>query len=511
MSETNDQLFLLIKSLSKSEKRYLKLHTSKHDGPKDYIELFDVIDHLKEYDETKIREKLKGKEFLKHLAVIKNYLFNAIIDCLHEYSSYDTAEYKLEELLKKIKVIQQKGLIDLCNRYIEKAKRIASDHELFFELIKLLTIQHQISTQNSSFLFKKRKEIQQELKNAAEKSHNLSEYLQLELNTGYYINSQRLPIDSPEISELLKHPLLAKKEMALSGKALMAFLKIHAKICEYKGEKNEAFYYAHEILKLMEAGNIQPSEDALIYARTINTYLQSAIDIRQFENFEHYISVLKNLFSKKLSAEQINIIKGFYYINLIHKNIVFGDFIRVIEIIHGNNEELLGNQLMPIKFRIFILYFECVAFIGIKEYKAALKIINTSLSLKENVLSAIRRISRILNILIHYELENGGILMNEIETTGKYIHELENNGGEKLIIKHIKSLIDCKDTKEQIACFKTMKDDLIAMEKNTLEAINISYFDFLSWVESKIEKRPFQEIVKEKALKPSITSPLPSP
>jgi hypothetical protein len=333
MLESNDQLFLLIKSLSKTEKRYFKLHTSKQGEDKAYIELFDAIDQQKEYDEDKVKEKLKDKHFLKHFSVIKNYLFNAIIENLHEYFSFDTAEYKIEEYIKKIKILYQKGLIEACLRHIDKAKKIASDHEMFADLVKLLSIQHQISTQISSQLFKKRKEIQQELNSVAEKSYNLSQYAQLELNAGYYINTLGLSMDSSEITELLKHPLLVKKENALSNKALSHFLKIHAKICESRGQKKEAFYYTHEILKNLEANSAILFENPLVYARTINTYLQSAIDIRAFEYFDHYLSVLKKLLSLKITPEHLNIIKGFYYINRLYKDVVCGNFKNLIELI----------------------------------------------------------------------------------------------------------------------------------------------------------------------------------
>lgn len=500
MAAPNDPLFTLIKSLNKAEKRYFKMNCSKQDGSKDYLELFDAIDNLKEYDEEKLKSRNRDKSFIKHYAVVKNYLFNAIVESLHDQSYYDTPEYKLGELIKKIQILYQKSLIELCLKYIEKAKKIAIDHEMFPELTKLLTIQHQIATKNSSQLFKKRKEIQLELNSIAEKSYNLSQYFQLELNTGYYVNSQNLPVDSPEMIALLNHPLLLKKENALSNKALSVFLRIHAKISESKGQKKEAVYFTHEILKNLEANSALLFENPLVYARTINTYLQAAIDIREFNYFEHYLSVLKNLLSLKISPEHLNTIKGFYYLNLIHFNIVYGNFENVIDVIQENKTDL-NSQLIPIKFRIGITYFECVALIGLEQYKAALKILSTTLGGSENIVIPIKRISKILSIIVHYELKNISILMNELDASSKYIRELENNMGEKLLLKYLKLLIDCMDKKEETSCLNKLKDELIAIESNPKEALSISYFDFLSWVESKIENKPLQDILKAKALK----------
>jgi hypothetical protein len=501
MSTSKDPLFILINSLNKSERRFFKIHCSKQDGAKDYLDLFDIIDSQKEYDEEKLKKCYKDKEYFKHFAVVKNYLFNAIIDSLHAQSYYDTPEFKLDELTKKIQILYQKGLIDLCLKYIEKAKRIGYENECFSELIKLLSIQHQISLRSSSLLFKKRKEIQNELDLMIEKSYNLSQYHRLARKSAFYLYTENLLTDSEEINEILQHPLMLAREMALSKKALTIFLKVHADIFEYKGQKKEAFQYNYEILKNIEADTAFYKENSFVYARAINTYLQDALALKQFEYFDYYLSILKNLLSQKISSHHLNTIKGFYFINFICKQIAFGNFKEAIAIIHENREELLSTKLIPIKYRIGISYFECVAYIGLGEYKAALIILHTILSGGENIVLALKRVSRLLSIIVQYELNNVNSLMHEIESANKYIQNFENNMAEKQIIRHINKLLKNNSDKDKIEIFKNLRDQLLAIENNEKEAQTISYFDFLSWTESKINNKPLSEIVKEKASK----------
>ena len=47
--------------------------------------------------------------------------------------------------------------------------------------------------------------------------------------------------------------------------------------------------------------------------------------------------------------------------------------------------------------------------------------------------------------------------------------------------------------------FKELKTDLLKITKNQFEAKIIEHFDFISWLESKIENKPFIEILREKA------------
>ena len=49
------ELFQLIKSLSKSEKRYFKLTSSLQSGDKNYMKLFDAIELQDSYDEQEIK------------------------------------------------------------------------------------------------------------------------------------------------------------------------------------------------------------------------------------------------------------------------------------------------------------------------------------------------------------------------------------------------------------------------------------------------------------------------
>ena len=66
-----NELFILIKSLSKSEKRYFRLFCSRESSGSNYTRLFDSIDSQKEYDEKAIKKVFKGEKFIHQLHVTK--------------------------------------------------------------------------------------------------------------------------------------------------------------------------------------------------------------------------------------------------------------------------------------------------------------------------------------------------------------------------------------------------------------------------------------------------------
>lgn len=75
----SDDLFRLVKSMSKSEKRYFKLFASMQGKNKKYLLLFDAIDRQGVYNESALKEELKQEKFVRQLAVTKGYLYNLIL------------------------------------------------------------------------------------------------------------------------------------------------------------------------------------------------------------------------------------------------------------------------------------------------------------------------------------------------------------------------------------------------------------------------------------------------
>ncbi|MEY3835859.1 MAG: hypothetical protein RI989_1287, partial [Bacteroidota bacterium] len=70
----SDALFVLIKSLSKSEKRYFRLQPMAEDGQ--HRLLFDAMEKLNEYDEEKLLKLLKGSPITDAISIAKNRLYH---------------------------------------------------------------------------------------------------------------------------------------------------------------------------------------------------------------------------------------------------------------------------------------------------------------------------------------------------------------------------------------------------------------------------------------------------
>ena len=82
-NRNTDELFQLIQSLSKSEKRIFKLHVKRISGSDDLkiLALFDALDSMAEYDEEKLLRKNSSIQ-KQQLSNMKAYLYKQILSSL---------------------------------------------------------------------------------------------------------------------------------------------------------------------------------------------------------------------------------------------------------------------------------------------------------------------------------------------------------------------------------------------------------------------------------------------
>src|SRR5688572_19805770 len=134
-----NNLFELIKSLSPSEKRYFK-HSLAGNAKEDanFLRLFDKIDKLDSYDESKIKKAFSGKRFINQLHVTKIYLQDCILKSLRSYHATSSSTLIIKDLLKNIEICFQKELYNHCALEIQKAERIAFRTEDEFSLYEIL-------------------------------------------------------------------------------------------------------------------------------------------------------------------------------------------------------------------------------------------------------------------------------------------------------------------------------------------------------------------------------------
>lgn len=134
----SNQLFLLIKSMSKQEKRYFRIFSSRHSNEKNnYYTLYQVIDRQNEYDEEAIVKLLKAHHFVNRLSIAKTRLYDQILKSLSSFHAQKSIDSDLFFTLQSIEILYSRALYKAAWKKLNSGIKIANKHEKHEILLQL--------------------------------------------------------------------------------------------------------------------------------------------------------------------------------------------------------------------------------------------------------------------------------------------------------------------------------------------------------------------------------------
>ena len=161
------------------------------------------------------------------------------------------------------------------------------------------------------------------------------------------------------------------------------------------------------------------------------------------------------------------------------------------------NEQKSSKSLeLILKTNLAILHFVN------KNYSKALKELHEILIEEKNNFAIDQyNFIKIFQLIVHFEKGNTDILPYIIKSVyrhllqGKKLYKVENALLEFLKVK----LYKIKTQRDLTEAFKSLKAELEVICMNPQEETFMEIFDVISWLQSKIEKRPLEEILMEKS------------
>src|SRR5436305_2651862 len=146
-NRSTDSLFQLIHSLQKSEKRNFKLYVQRNSANNDlkFVQLFDTIDKLTEYDEELIIAKTPAIK-KQQLSNMKAHLFRQILASLRLLESSENIDIQLHEQLDYARILYNKGLYLQSLKILDKLKELARSYNQDSFLIQVISLEKKIET-----------------------------------------------------------------------------------------------------------------------------------------------------------------------------------------------------------------------------------------------------------------------------------------------------------------------------------------------------------------------------
>lgn len=456
----NEELFYLIQSLTKSEKRYFKI-TSQGNDATEYLNLFDAIESQKEYDETKIKELFKDKAFITQLTTIKNYLKQRILQSLRNYHSKISKNAELTDILRNVEILYHKGQYTICNSELQRAEKKAENFQQDILLFHIQDWKRKVHQAQHPKDFETLRAIIKNQKNTLE-------------STNQYIDLLLANIDPTQFS--LSH----KKSISLQNRTLKTLHKYRKQLLAEHPEK--AKQTLEDLIKEWDQNPELLKEYFSMYFSINNNLLGFLVFKKQYKEAYVRILLLKQKASTitTISASLIKEKLRLYNIELeIHRSLK--DLHTTHEVIDEiQNFIKLHKTLVPKHYWLsFRFQFATIYFLK-NDIKKALQWINDILNnqSKKDRKDLIMH-TYWLNLMVHYELGNGITLRHLIDTMKKYLKKQKNiDPYEKIVLKFLSKTCEYTPNKKRIA-FIDLKQQL---EENPVSETTLGYVNFKEWI-----------------------------
>jgi hypothetical protein len=508
MSKTpSDKLFNLIKSLTGSEKRYFNIYANNQWGDRQnkYLSLFAAIDRQKVFDEEALKKEIyKDEKFeSRKYSELKAYLYELILKSLQGYDEKSAYEYRLNMLMQHVRVLYKRAHYTEAKEQLIKAHKMATLYESFVTILDILHWEKQIAYTESdiAFLDKELNRIDEEEQRCLAQLRNLSIYKNIFYQVMISIRKDNILRSDTQVSNLRRlteHPLLSEESQAQSHQARVLYHRIFG-LYHYSVADYESFY--HSSKKFLEAVESAPhllKEDVSDYISAVsNLSLACALTYRYNEVRDTIPKFLE--INALTEDDELRIYKQYYSFkfNLCTFTGEFEEGLRAMEKHFEERKKFDAVHFQTASF--YLQYFNI--YFGSGNYGKALDILNDWLNLPRSIeRQDLQSLVRILNLVIHYEMGNTLLLEHLLRSTYRFLQQRNRMFEfEKRVMGFIKSSNDLLDAKQIKKAFTILKEDFESLSQIPSEKTMLQYFDFIAWLESKIDNKPFAELIRQRA------------
>lgn len=515
MKTPSDELFKLIKSMDKAEKRHFKLFSMQPNAgskSKNYLVLFDAINKQTNYNESQLVKNIKKREVINNFIKAKNYLQESIISFLVHYHSGASADSMLRRLLERSEILTTKRLFKPALRTLLKAEKLALRLENYSYLV--IINNQKLNVYIYGNLLREMEEyLQDGIRASLDHMSRLRNFVEIKnLNIATTLNYLRKrkygKFNRQEVDKISDSPVLKSLDKATSFPAKVSFNNIRNflqaltpgnKEVEYERLKSWLAYLERNIDKL------QNGEEHYIVAFSTIALMTDELKggLRELNELYNKLTVFYSNLPPKKKNNQLT----FYYIRILNNYLdaflkfgkpeMAGIIFKEIKKVESFNARAELNS--STKMLLYNNMFYAAFLLG--QFREAMKWITKIIHSKDETGLDIQSAARISLLIIHFELENADLLPSLFRKTERFL--MKNNcynEFERTMIRFFENEYPEANNKlDRIEAFKKLKQKfeyLIRAQKKP-EAFN--FFDYISWVESKIQHRPLNDIIKDRS------------
>lgn len=510
-NKASDHLFKLVKSLSKAEKRYFKIYTSRHTigESNNYHQLFDFIDKMEEFDEEEVKAHFHGESFIQRLSIAKSRLYEAILKSLDAFYANSSIEARLKRTLHCVEILYKKSLYSQASKQLRSAKKLALKNEKFTSLIEIQVWEKYLIEKDNYEGIEERK-LKQILGDDQDYIQKINAFVQLWhvksalLNKLFKRGKARSKEEIKAFKEIIDKTMSKANFDSFSTDTKYLYYHIYSAYYFAIGDYASSYKYLVNNEELIRKHPKIFKEEPNIYASVLTNLIYVCQQEQKFDEAKAYLSTLRVL-PEKLNIDKtedldLRLFASTYSIELTLYAIT-GEFEKGIELVPIVEEglKLYENKYSAIRkasfyFNIAYLYF------GMEDYSNSLKWVNKLLNdIDIDQTEDLHCFAQLLNLIIHIELSNERLLPYALRSTHRYLTTRNRvYKFESAFLLFLNKIIKAKNEEQEEAAYQNLLTEIEPLKNDPIESSVFEYFDFISWTKSKLHNKPFVQVVQEK-------------
>jgi len=483
----------LIESMSMNEKRYFKIFINKNifGSQNKYLLLFDIFNSNQEINEDILKKLVREKDYSdKNISYDINYLNRIILRSLNEFHHEKTISLKLQNHIKSVEILFYKGLYDECLKIIRKAKKMSLKNENEILVLELLNWEKKCMGYSKGFYG---------AMSVNEKIDNYFNYIieNKEITDLYYHsyflknNVGKIPYEDivQEFNKIIGNKIFKKDALTLHSvqSKIFYFLTI-SNYFHVLNNRRKELQNLEKTIEVFDNNPFYKEENPLdyisVYTRIIDIYKKSddTIFYNKIEALRGFENILD--FQKNVAKERIFFHTHQAELEFLIYNNNFEEAIKIMQMVIKSLKENKFN-FEPYYFIDMYYQFACILLVN-KNLSQSLKYINLILNefkSEDRPTSFIK--TKILNIIIHFELKNYKLVLhNHNNFNKKHKSVFKLNFIEKNIIQSIIKISENPFGTNESVEFKKLNNKIL--KKNQTDK-NISNKIYIKYIESKLK------------------------
>lgn len=503
-------MFQLVKSLEKSEKRNFKLFVNRHGGSAEdlkVVTLFDALDKMDTYDEEALLRKHTTIR-KQQLSNLKAQLFRQILSSLRLIRDNNNIDLQLHEQMDYAKILYDKALYQQSLKMLERIKENARDNNQLSYMMQALTFEKKIESLHITRSMENRaEELAEETEKVNEQWLMLGKLSNLALQLyGWYIQMGH----ARDEKDVMAVKAFFQTNLPHNTHLVESFyekLYLYQAQCWYHYILQDFLQFYRNCQKwvdLFDQYPVMKGIETVQYIKGVHNLLIAHFVLLNHEKFIPTLAAFEEFTKSELANQNTTTtVQSFVYlyISKIDRHFMEGTFTEGLALIPEIEARLEAYEIHMDRHRVLVFYYKiaCLLF-GSGDNEQAITYLNKIIHWKVDLRTDLQCYARLLHLIAHYELGHEQLLEYLIKSVYRFMAKMQNlSVVEEEVFKFLRKSFFLKPAKVRDA-FVALRDKLLKYEENPLESRSFMYLDIISWLESKIQQKPVQEIMQQKYL-----------